>query len=154
MKTKFVLKIFSIALLLFISFTLLPDVKVSNEVNKRNLINKYEDMLMYKNQSGVIKQIDNQYYVHIDSVIDSEYLPATLSDEQIQFITDNVSSNSNSNSDTSIVGKIISINKDKSDIGSSSSCFVELTLCKRNYIDYEISVFIFIFISVIWFVIS
>lgn len=152
MKTKFVLKIFSIALLLFISFTLLPNVKVSNEVNKRNLINKYEDMLMYKNQSGVIKQIDNQYYVHIDSVIDSEYLPATLSDEQIQFITDNVSSNSNS--DISIVGKIISINKDKSDIGSSSSCFVELTLCKRNYIDYEISVFIFIFISVIWFAIS
>ena len=146
MKTKFVLRIFSIALLLFISFTLLPDVKVSNEVNKRNLINKYEDMLMYKNQSGVIEQIDNQYYVHIDSGIDSEYLPATLSDEQIQFITDNT--------DTNIVGKIISINKDKSDIGSSSSCFVELTLCKRNYIDYEILLFIFIFISVIWFATS
>ena len=146
MKTKFVLRIFSIALLLFISFTLLPDVKVSNEVNKRNLINKYEDMLMYKNQSGVIEQIDNQYYVHIDSGIDSEYLPTTLSDEQIQFITDNT--------DTNIVGKIISINKDKSDIGSSSSCFVELTLCKRNYIDYEVLLFIFIFISVIWFATS
>ena len=150
MKTKFILRIFSIALLLFISFTLLPDVKVSNEVNKRNLINKYEDMLMYKNQSGTIEQIDNQYYVHIDSGIDSEYLPTTLSDEQIQFITDNVSSDS----DTSIAGKIISINKDKSDIGSSSSCFVELTLCKRNYIDYEILLFIFIFISVIWFATS
>ena len=150
MKTKFILRIFSIALLLFISFTLLPDVKVSNEINERNLINKYEDMLMYKNQSGVIEQIDNQYYVHIDSGIDSEYLPTTLSDEQIQFITDNVSSDS----DTSIAGKIISINKDKSDIGSSSSCFVELTLCKRNYIDYEILLFIFIFISVIWFATS
>ena len=150
MKTKFILRIFSIALLLFISFTLLPDVKVSNEVNERNLINKYEDMLMYKNQSGVIEQIDNKYYVHIDSGIDSEYLPTTLSDEQIQFITDNVSSDS----DTSIAGKIISINKDKSDIGSSSSCFVELTLCKRNYIDYEILLFIFIFISVIWFATS
>lgn len=150
MKTKFILRIFSIALLLFISFTLLPDVKVSNEINERNLINKYEDMLMYKNQSGVIEQIDNKYYVHIDSGIDSEYLPTTLSDEQIQFITDNVSSDS----DTSIAGKIISINKDKSDIGSSSSCFVELTLCKRNYIDYEILLFIFIFISVIWFATS
>ena len=150
MKTKFILRIFSIALLLFISFTLLPDVKVSNEINERNLINKYEDMLMYKNQSGTIEQIDNQYYVHIDSGIDSEYLPTTLSDEQIQFITDNVSSDS----DTSIAGKIISINKDKSDIGSSSSCFVELTLCKRNYIDYEILLFIFIFISVIWFATS
>lgn len=149
MKTKFVLKIFSIVLLLFISFTLLPDVKLSNKVNKHNLINKYEDMLMYKNQSGVIEQIDNQYYVHIDSSIDSEYLPATLSDEQIQFITDNVSSSSSS----SITCKIISINKDKSDIGSSSSCFVELTLCKRNYIDYEILLFIFIVISVIWFAI-
>lgn len=149
MKAKFVLKIFSIVLLLFISFTLLPDVKLSNEINKRNLINKYEDMLMYKNQSGVIEQIDNQYYVHIDSGIDSEYLPVTLSDEQIQFITDNVNSNSN----TSIACKIISINKDKSDIGSSSSCFVELTLCKRNYIDYEILLFIFIVISVIWFAI-
>lgn len=147
MKTKFVLKIFSIVLLLFISFTLLPDVKLSNEVNKHNLINKYEDMLMYKNQSGVLEQIDNQYYVHIDSGIDSEYLPATLSDEQIQFITDNVSSS------LSITCKIISINKDKSDIGSSSSCFVELTLCKRNYIDYEILLFIFIVISVIWFAI-
>lgn len=104
-------------------------------------------MLMYKNQSGVIEQIDNQYYVHIDSGIDSEYLPVTLSDEQIQFITDNV------NSDTSIVCKIISINKDKSDISSSSSCFVELTLYKRNYIDYEILFFIFIVISVIWFAI-
>jgi hypothetical protein len=120
-------------------------VKLSNEVNKHNLINKYEDMLMYKNQSGVLEQIDNQYYVHIDSGIDSEYLPVTLSDEQIQFITDNVSSSS------SITCKIISINKDKSDIGSSSSCFVELTLCKRNYIDYEILFFIFIVISVIWF---
>lgn len=147
MKTKFVLKIFSIVLLLFISFTLLPDVKLSNKVNKHNLINKYEDMLMYKNQSGVIEQIDNQYYVHIDSGIDSEYLPVTLSDEQIQFITDNV------NSSLSITCKIISINKDKSDIGSSSSCFVELTLCKRNYIDYEILLFIFIVISVIWFAI-
>lgn len=147
MKTKFVLKIFSIVLLLFISFTLLPDVKLSNEVNKHNLINKYEDMLMYKNQSGVLEQIDNQYYVHIDSGIDSEYLPVTLSDEQIQFITDNVSSS------LSITCKIISINKDKSDIGSSSSCFVELTLCKRNYIDYEILLFIFIVISVIWFAI-
>jgi hypothetical protein len=148
MKTKFVLKIFSIVLLLFISFTLLPDVKLSNEVNKHNLINKYEDMLMYKNQSGVLEQIDNQYYVHIDSGIDSEYLPVTLSDEQIQFITDNVSSSS------SITCKIISINKDKSDIGSSSSCFVELTLCKRNYMDYEILLFIFIVISVIWFAIQ
>jgi hypothetical protein len=123
-------------------------VKLSNEVNKHNLINKYEDMLMYKNQSGVLEQIDNQYYVHIDSGIDSEYLPVTLSDEQIQFITDNVSSSS------SITCKIISINKDKPDIGSSSSCFVELTLCKRNYIDYEILLFIFIVISVIWFAIQ
>lgn len=145
MRIKFILKIFSIGLLFFISFSLLPNTKFTTDINQRNLINKYEDMLVYKNQSGMIEQIDNQYYVHIDSGIDSEYLPATLTNEQIKFVTDN----------DNVTGKIISINKDNnSDIGSSSSCFVELTLYERNYINYELVIFMFIVVSAIWLTLS
>lgn len=140
-KYIFLLKLFSIGLLLFISFSFLPDTKFTNEINERNLVSRYEDMLIYKNQSGYLEQINGDYYVHIDSGIDSEYLPVMLTEEQVTFATDN----------KNVTAKIISISKDNNlNIGTSSSCFVELTLCERNYIRYEIIIFIFIVISAFW----
>jgi hypothetical protein len=142
---KFLLKLFSIGLLLFISFSFIPDTNFTTKINQRNLVNKYEDMLVYKNQSGHLELIDNQYYVHIDSGIDSEYLPTTLTNEQIYFFSNN----------KNVTAKILSISKDNdSDIGTSSSCFVDLTLCERDYISYELVLFMFILISAIWLTLS